>query len=463
MSQARKVRDPIHGFVELRGRECDILDTPLFQRLRRIHQLAMANLVYPGAVHTRFDHTLGVLSVAGRLCSVLGIDEDHTLIIRYAALAHDLGHGPFSHISESILDSLSSPSLEQAAGKKEKIHELITRKIILEHSDLGPAIAEKDRKEIASLLSVGFDERIHRDIVSGPLDADKQDYLLRDSYFCGVRYGVYDIDQLHQTLCKGSQDGDKVLMVSGDGVHSLEQFVLAKYYLTTQVYRHRVRLITDNMLIRAIQLGVRVDKIEFLEKLYTYADTSDYLTNYLAWDDRRLTVEILRPEYEKTHAGRIFRSLVERRLFKQLVSIKLKELPAQVVTAVPQQFKQRRKELENGIATELQKYQSEAVDSNHVILHLYSIDSVRSQSRDDQGSIMVNKPGKPVSFEEESTLFESIDLRLKEEYVECYAPIVYADEKEKRKIKEQVEGFVRKLLTETFDDQQKLPLAQATK
>jgi|SRR5579862_2509228 len=458
MSQSRKLRDPIHGFIELRGRECDILDTPLFQRLRRVSQLAMARLVYPGAVHTRFDHTLGVLSVAGRLCDALGVDPDHSLIIRYAALLHDLGHGPFSHVSETILDSLSTPALERAAGKKDKIHELITQKIILEHSDLNPALATKDREEVARLLSIGLDQRIHRDIISGPLDADKQDYLLRDSYFCGVTYGVYDIDQLHQTLCVGQDDDETALMVTASGVHVLEQFVLAKYYLTTQVYRHKVRLITDNMLVRGIQLGVLNDKIKFLQELYCFKDSKKYLSNYLSWDDQRLTVELLKPDYAKTYAGSIFRDLAERRLFKQLFSINLKAVPNQVRMALPQQFAQSRKELEQAVASELKKHQKSPVDANCVILHLYRIESVRAQSRNSEAPIMVNKPGKPVPFEDESSLFTSIEIGLSEEYLECYAPVSFTDEKQKLAIKEKIQAFMLNFLADKFDNQLKLPV-----
>lgn len=458
MSQSRKVRDPIHGFIELRGRECDILDTPLFQRARRIHQLAMAKLVYPGALHTRFDHTLGVLSVAGRLCDVLRIDADHVPIIRYAALLHDLGHGPFSHVSETILDLLSPHDLEQAAGKKEKIHELITQKVILEHNDLRHALAAKDREEIARLLREGLDLRIHRDIISGPLDADKQDYLLRDSYFCGVNYGVYDIDQFHQTLCAGDDNKDTALMVTANGVHALEQFVLAKYYLTTQVYRHKVRLITDNMLVRAIKLGVEQDKLPFLERLYIYQNTADYISNYLLWDDQRLTVELLKPEHENSYAGRMFRDLIERKLLKQVLSLNLKHMPMNVRLALPQQFQQCRSEFEQGIAEELGRQEGAGVDPLHVILHYYKIESVRKQSRNSEAPIMVNKPGKPVPFEEESSLFQSINIGLNEEYLECYAPLAVQDERRKRALREKMANFMIKFLSDKFDQQLNLPV-----
>src|ERR1035441_2629494 len=104
MSEARRVRDPIHGFIPLSSDEAEIVETPVFQRLRGIRQLAFANLVYPGALHTRFDHTLGVLYVTSQLCGVFNFSDEDRRLVRLSALVHDLGHGPFSHVSESALE-----------------------------------------------------------------------------------------------------------------------------------------------------------------------------------------------------------------------------------------------------------------------------------------------------------------------------------------------------------------------
>ena len=104
MSEARRVRDPIHGFIPLSSDEAEIVETPVFQRLRGIRQLAFANLVYPGALHTRFDHTLGVLYVTSQLCEVFNFSDEDRRLVRLSALVHDLGHGPFSHVSESALE-----------------------------------------------------------------------------------------------------------------------------------------------------------------------------------------------------------------------------------------------------------------------------------------------------------------------------------------------------------------------
>lgn len=461
-ASAKKVRDPIHGFIELEGRELDVLDTPLFQRLRRISQLALARLVYPGAVHTRFDHTLGVFRVAGSLCDALKIESPKAKLIRYGALLHDLGHGPFSHVSESVLASLAPPELTEAAGKKEKIHELITRQIIRQHPDLNAALSGKDREEITQLLNSGIEDRIHRDILSGPLDADKQDYLLRDSYFCGVQYGVFDLPQLHKSLCIGQDGNERVLMVTANGVHALEQFVLAKYYLTTQVYRHKVRLITDSMIVRALLLGVEHDKLPFLGALYRYRDGWDYVENYLAWDDQRLSVELLKPEHGKTQVGQLFRRLHERRLFKRVIEIRTRDLEPALATVLPSKFPQIRGELEAAVGEELARLQNARVDARHVILHLYKIDSVRAQSRNDESTVLVQKPQGPASFEDESALFRSINEGLQEEYLECYAPLENTDEKEKRRIKAELTKYFQDLLKQKLNRQLELPVASAT-
>jgi HD superfamily phosphohydrolase len=126
---SRHIRDPIHGFIELTPREVDIVDSQVFQRLRRIKQLAFTYLVYPGALHTRFEHSLGVCHIASKMADKLGCDESEKEIVRLASLVHDLGHGPFSHLSEYVL-SMYAP--EEEEGETEEIHERITRRIIQE-------------------------------------------------------------------------------------------------------------------------------------------------------------------------------------------------------------------------------------------------------------------------------------------------------------------------------------------
>jgi uncharacterized protein len=450
MSRSRKIRCPIHGFIEVKGRECDLLDTSLIQRLRYINQLAMAYLVYPGAVHTRFDHALGVFHVAGRMCEVLEIGDSSKRLIRYAALLHDIGHGPFSHVSEAIFAELTQKNGTENCGRKVSIHEKIGQQLILKHADLNGPLAQNDREEIATLLADGFGDRINHDIISGPLDADKQDYLLRDSYFCGVRYGVYDIAQLHQTLCRDSNRTETVLMVEDDGIHALEQFVLAKYYLTTQVYRHKVRLITDHMLIRAIKLGVDEDHVGFLEELYTYCDDDGFRTNYLSWNDGRVISELLKPEHEEKYVGRMFRRLLKRQLLKRVFTKKLKELPETVRIKLPERFTEQRDSLEREIAVALADIFKTDMDPHYVILTLFNIDSVRTQTKESEAAITIKKKPIPVPFDEESALFRSIDSSSKDEFLECYAPVTYPNDRERDRLLQSVEESVKHILDRFF-------------
>lgn len=296
----RELRDPIHGFIALSDSESAIVDTPLFQRLRRIKQLALASLVYPGALQTRFEHSLGVAHLAQKLSERLLRDEDPETMttVRRVALLHDIGHGPFSHVSESVLEELCREGERIGGGPEEKIHEQLTYALIMTSPDLARLICDRERETVVGLLSGRRGSRLARGIVSGPLDADKLDYLLRDSYFCGVKYGIYDIDRLVATLASFRSGNDRSPAVGGDGLHSLEQFVLAKYYMTTQVYRHRLRLITDAMITRAILLGIREDKLDFLKELYSYDGSQHYLRNWVQWTclpPQALGVEALGP------------------------------------------------------------------------------------------------------------------------------------------------------------------------
>lgn len=331
MSEERRVRDPIHGFIRLSGDEADIVETPVFQRLRGIRQLAMANMVYPGALHTRFDHTLGVFHVTGLLCDVFKFSDEDRRLVKLSALVHDLGHGPFSHVSEGALELFADREKlkERLKGDNAaKIHELLTQDLLYSDEDLTHLIGGSTISKIVSLLSHGYGEPILRSVVSGPLDADKQDYLLRDTYFCGVKYGIFDMQQLHRELqTEEDPTQGKQLMISADGVHALEQFVLAKYYLTAQVYSHRVRLITDHMIVRGIKLGIDEDQIEELEALYRYDGSEAFVKNYMQWDDARFMLAFGNAKLKGKYCQEIVSGLRSRKLLKQVFESPVGQLP----------------------------------------------------------------------------------------------------------------------------------------
>ncbi|MCK9587144.1 HD domain-containing protein, partial [Methanothrix soehngenii] len=180
-----EVRDPVHGYVKLEGLALEIANTPQMQRLRWIKQLGLANLVYPGANHTRFEHSLGAYHMASLLTDHLGLDEDDRLLVGAAALLHDVGHGPLSHATESAL----APFLRTE-------HESVIE--ILKKGELGEVL---DRH---GLKPTDIQSFIHGQgkgqIVSGEIDVDRMDYLIRDAHYTGVAYGVIDRLRLLQKM-----------------------------------------------------------------------------------------------------------------------------------------------------------------------------------------------------------------------------------------------------------------------
>jgi HD superfamily phosphohydrolase len=377
-------------------------------------------------------------------------NDEKRRIIKFAALLHDVGHGPFSHVSEDILDKYSP--LNNTVNGKDKIHEKITVKIIESDKELSKALSPDEVKQITGLLSGrSIDLSLMKEIVSGPIDADKQDYLLRDSYYCGVKYGVYDFHRLINTLTYYEEEADKHIAINFDGVNALEQFVLAKYYMTTQVYRHKIRLVSDAMIVRGIELGIEKDGIDWLTKLYTYNDSEEYLINYLNWHDERLIGEIIYNQ-KNGFAKEIFNRLHRRNLFKTIFSSKFKDISETVSSKVKslmadignKENKGKRMKMEQEIACIV------GTLPEFIIANAFTFKSVKEMSRDSEGPIMViKKDGKTDSFEQESTVFRAIDEKITDKIFEVYAPMEYPNDLDKikkiSKIKEDIIKYLSRI------------------
>ena len=240
MSAALCVRDPVHGFIRADALEAALINSRPVQRLRFIHQLGFTFLVFPGAEHSRFSHVLGAMHLAGRLYDALCAKSDGLLppggrsrerrLVRAAALLHDLGHAPFSHSAEELFTGGID-------------HEEMTRRLLAlpEIEDLfavhGDGLTPAD---VARLLAGDGPptDRLLARLISGELDVDKMDYLLRDSLYCGVRYGSFDLERLLDTVLPLADPATGLwgIGVEEGGVHALEALVMARYYMFTQVY-----------------------------------------------------------------------------------------------------------------------------------------------------------------------------------------------------------------------------------
>jgi HD superfamily phosphohydrolase len=318
-----EVRDPVHGLVQLLPHEWDVVDSVAFQRLRRVQQLAMTHLVYPGARHSRFEHCIGACHVGAGLADAINRGQGEQVIdvrkVRAAALCHDLGHGPFSHVSESVYEILT-------AGHN--IHEKISAGIVRHHNAIRQALGEETAEWVAQLLEGsghGTERSIERDIVAGPADVDKLDYLLRDSHFCGVNYGRFDIHKVVESARRGADETGSVLAFHRDGIYAVEELLLARHHMHRQVYGHKTRVATDQMLIRAMIFGVE----EGLLPQDVFAPPididADYVSEYLVWDDSAV-INRLAPAPESSRAGQVMRALMERRLLRRSIDITLEDL-----------------------------------------------------------------------------------------------------------------------------------------
>ncbi|HEY8207320.1 MAG TPA: HD domain-containing protein [Myxococcaceae bacterium] len=273
-----RIRDPIHGTIAVSDEERAVIDTRFYQRLRGVRQLGFGDMAFPGATHTRHAHSLGAMHVSSRVFDAAaagadlpeGVRSRFRAAVRLAVLCHDLGHMPFSHASEAIAPARASLGLPAWLGGSagQASHEDFTCKIVLDS-----AVAECIRSKfapmgigpeaVAGLIAgasppsgVDFGHGgvdyapLLRAIVSGELDADRMDYLLRDSLFSGVNYGRYDLDWIVQNLGTAVQGGAAYLALSRGAAFAFEDFLLSRYHMFLSVYYHHTTVNFDHMLRR---------------------------------------------------------------------------------------------------------------------------------------------------------------------------------------------------------------------
>lgn len=270
MDVTRKIiNDPIYGFITINHPLLfDVIAHPYYQRLRRIHQMALAFLVYPGAVHTRLHHSLGAYHL---MCNAVNelrskgteITEEEEIAVKAGILLHDVGHGPFSHALENKLVSIHHESMslrimevmnEDLGGRLDKVIEIFTNK---------------------------YPKKFLHQLISGQLDVDRMDYLTRDSFFTGVSEGVIGYDRILKMLVV--HEGE--LMVEEKAIYSIEKFLVARRQMYWQVYLHKTVLAAEKMLVQILN-RVRALSDKGVDGLKTGGATDFFLYNFDGKMDR---------------------------------------------------------------------------------------------------------------------------------------------------------------------------------
>jgi hypothetical protein len=254
-SKTKTIRDPIHGDIKLEGLFLELIEAPEIQRLYDIKQLGFAHLVFPGAHHTRLEHSLGAYHMASKAAEQLNLDKNEKDLISCAAFLHDIGHGPFSHTLEHILrDTLNADHVDlteklifgehQIFSKKEK--EYIESPSVFEILNKNSI----DKKEIADIIRGNTNtKKFLGQLLTSPVDVDQIDYLIRDSYYTGVAYGMIDVERFLKTLLINNN----TLAVSKKGVGVLENILMARNLMYSSVYFHKTVRIAELMLAKAIE------------------------------------------------------------------------------------------------------------------------------------------------------------------------------------------------------------------
>jgi HD superfamily phosphohydrolase len=326
----KTIMDPIHGCIQLTELEYNLLQLPPLNRLHHIHQLGLAYLVYPAAKTSRFEHSLGVLSLASKMIyqilgsstlkelkEIFGLEANsenfagncYVLIqkVRLAALLHDIGHGPFSHVTEPILrEVLNEKEIKEAKAlfkcKKEKdipIHEYFSYKMITDENSIVKRAIESyyqhkpykiTAKDVADLLikeETGESNRILRKIISSQLDADRMDCLLRDSHATGLPFGLIDIDRIISNTFVAEYEGSYQLIVHERALRAVEDMLDARIKMYKSLYSHHLICALEELLKEAVKSMLHKEDLHYQKFLEGEVDDVFVLSKLREYQKKR--------------------------------------------------------------------------------------------------------------------------------------------------------------------------------
>jgi HD superfamily phosphohydrolase len=317
-----EIRDPVHGYIKITEKEHAVIDSPFVQRLRRIHQLAGAYMVYPGGVHSRFEHVVGTMHVAGligeSIADKVGLDDEQIQELRLAALLHDVGHGPFSHLFEEVLTE-----------KTNLTHEDMSQRIVMESgiSEILERHGVSPKKMSQLCIGKQKTKPFMNEVIAGSLSADIMDYLLRDSYFTGVEYGKVDIHRVIDSL----EVMDEHLVLDQAALYAFEALLIARYEMFKAVYFHRTVRAAELMLAHSMALADEELGLTRLSNIDRYLELTDEVVVY--------RLASLRP---RTHDLRLARGLAENYNNRKLVKCVFEKVMQRKDRVVEKIFSQKR-------------------------------------------------------------------------------------------------------------------------
>ena len=314
LAEEKVFKDPVHRYIHVRDRVIwDLIGTREFQRLRRIKQLGTTYLVFHGAEHSRFSHSLGVYEIVRRMVDDVfkgrpEWDERERLVVLCAALLHDLGHGPFSHAFEHVFD-LDHEEFTRAIIKGDtEVNEVLTR--------VSPDFPQK----VSDVIAKTYANKQVVSMISSQIDADRMDYLQRDAYFTGVSYGHFDMERILRVM----RPQEEQVVIKSSGMHAVEDYIMSRYQMYWQVYFHPVsrsaEVILTKILHRAKELSN--ENYQFLQEptpFIAFFNNQIELEDYISLDESVLLTYFQMWIKEKDPIlSDLSRRFINRKLFKYI-------------------------------------------------------------------------------------------------------------------------------------------------
>ncbi|MEK4023550.1 HD domain-containing protein [Sporosarcina sp. FSL W7-1283] len=290
LPEEKVFKDPVHRYIHVRDRVIwDVINTREFQRLRRIRQLGTTYLVFHGAEHSRFQHSLGVYEIVRRIIDDgfsgrAEWNEEQRLVTLCAALLHDLGHGPFSHAFEKVFNLDHEHFTQEILLGQTEVHEVLSR--------VSPDFPQK----VADVINKTYPDKLVVSLISSQIDADRMDYLQRDAYYTGVSYGHFDMERILRVM----RPTEEQVVIKESGMHAVEDYIMSRYQMYWQVYFHPVSRSAEVILMKILHRArylhetgyaftqepthfISFFEKEFKLKQYIALDESVLLTYFQLW------------------------------------------------------------------------------------------------------------------------------------------------------------------------------------